>query len=590
MHLQKLPICPRVCYMFLGHTQRGQPSSGNRGKQTAAGTHRHKKLLNVDYRPSLTSAQYLHWEQALEHDEDRDFLLDGLREGFSLVDPDVDPASISPAETDNYKSATNDEVRSKVEQRILQEMAAGNYIISHDKPHIVSAISAIPKPNGDIRLIHDLSQPPNAGLNAYASVEHFRYETLQDALNVIGPDWHLAKVDLQSAYRAVGTHPSNYMLTGLKWTFSGDAKPTYLIDTRLPFGARKSPWIFTRLTQAVKRIMAKRGFDTVVVYLDDFLIACPTFEGCLLAYNTLITLLRHLGFHINWKKVVDPCRRLVFLGVTIDTSQGTISLGRDKVQQLADIILTFLHRTRASRKQLQSLAGKLSWAAAVIPWSRLHLRSIFDLISTLKSSNHKCRLSAIQDDLQWWLAYLFIGNETKLIWDMRPCTSVGTDASTIAGGAFYQGDWEYCAWHLDYPELADSHINIKELATVRNAALRWGASWRGRRVQVFSDNQVTVDIINKGTSPCKEALQLLRELSFLSLYHDFALHVCHIPGVDNNIPDAISRLHAPGQFNRFNKLLGKAYDADDLLGLFSTHMSKYALLFLLSQIRKPPVS
>ena len=45
--------------------------------------------------------------------------------------------------------------------------------------------------------------------------------------------------------------------------------------------------------------MAKRGFDTIIVYLDDFLIVGETKKVCQLAFDTLITLLQHLGFEIS---------------------------------------------------------------------------------------------------------------------------------------------------------------------------------------------------------------------------------------------------------------------------------------------------
>ena len=65
--------------------------------------------------------------------------------------------------------------------------------------------------------------------------------------------------------------------------------------------------------------MAKRGFDTIIVYLDDFLIVGETKEVCQLAFDTLITLLQHLGFEISWRKVIRPTQKLVFLGIEIDT-------------------------------------------------------------------------------------------------------------------------------------------------------------------------------------------------------------------------------------------------------------------------------
>ena len=80
-------------------------------------------------------------------------------------------------------------------------------------------------------------------------------------------------------------------VTGFKWNF-GDV---YLKDTKLPFGAKLSPGIFHRLTQAVKRMMARRGFNLLIVYLDDFLIISKSKEVCAQALNCLIQLLRKLG-------------------------------------------------------------------------------------------------------------------------------------------------------------------------------------------------------------------------------------------------------------------------------------------------------
>ena len=200
------------------------------------------------------------------------------------------------------------------------------------------------------------------------------------------------------------------------------------MDTRLPFGARQSPCIFHRLTQAVRRMLEKRNIQ-LVVFLDDFLIVAKDFNECIHGYNMLISLLRELGFSISWKKVCDPTTKLTFLGVCIDTVAGTLSLEQTQVDDICDQIKLFCACRRASRRQLESLAGKLVWASHVIPWSRLHLRTLFDLISTLKRASHKCKLDSVRNDLQWWLKGLVIGNNTHLIWDTRPVTHVYTDSS-----------------------------------------------------------------------------------------------------------------------------------------------------------------
>jgi hypothetical protein len=113
-------------------------------------------------------------------------------------------------------------------------------------------------------------------------------------------------------------------------------------------------------------MMARRGFTAMVVYLDDFLICAPTMKECATALSTLVSLLRHLGFCINWDKVVDPTRRIIFLGVEIDTETMSKRLPVNTLLALRAELQVFAKRKRASKRQLESLAGKLSWAAKVV--------------------------------------------------------------------------------------------------------------------------------------------------------------------------------------------------------------------------------
>ena len=147
--------------------------------------------------------------------------------------------------------------------------------------------------------------PKGKGFNSYSKVSSFKFQTLDDAIKLLKPGYFMSKIDLKSAYRSVPIHPSNYAGTGLKWRFKGSkVKFTYFVDTRLPFGGKCSPEIFNRLTQAVRRMMAKKGFEAIVVYLDDFLVTGESLEACQAAFDSLLSLLQNLGFRIKWKKVV----------------------------------------------------------------------------------------------------------------------------------------------------------------------------------------------------------------------------------------------------------------------------------------------
>ncbi len=328
------------------------------------------------------------WEEELSPDDpDRDFIIAGVRDGFHIVDR---PLQANAVETNNYKSATCTDYRELVEAQIKEEIVNGRYRITDKKPTIVSALGAIPKHGTGygvppkVRLIHDASRPAGNAINDYAEKTPFQYQSLQEATDMLQTGFYMCKVDLASAYRSVKIHPSNYTTTGLKWSFGSDASPpVYMYDTRLPFGARRAPYIFHTLGQSVRRMMLRKGYDLITVMLDDFFIASSTREGCLQAMLTLIQLLRKLGFAINYDKVTWPSQRLVFLGITLDTTSMTVELPENKLSELSQLLTQTLVKKKISKKELQSLAGKLNYATQCIYGGRFFLRRIFDAIARL---------------------------------------------------------------------------------------------------------------------------------------------------------------------------------------------------------------
>ena len=176
----------------------------------------------------------------------------------------------------------------------------------------------------------------------------------------------------------------------------------YMKDTKLPFGARYNVAIFQRLTQAVKRIMARKGFDLLVVYLDDFLIIAKSQEECAQALLVLIQLLRKPGFAIHWGKVVDPTQKITFLGIELDSKEMCLRLPQDRLGIFREELQSFLSRKRATKRQLQSLTGRLSLAASVVKGGRVFLRRIFNKISLLRHGGHRTILSFdVRQDIMW---------------------------------------------------------------------------------------------------------------------------------------------------------------------------------------------
>ena len=472
--------------------------------------------------------------------------MSGIKNGFDIIDPEAEPSRV---ELDNHPSASiGSKHFDRANAQVCLEIENGNYIKVDQPPIIVSPLGAIPKPDGGIRLIHDCSRPAGYAVNDYVtSTERHRFQSVDDAAKLVKKGHFMAKVDLKSAYRSVSISKHSCKVTGLKWPIDGSMQ--YFYDSKLPFGAKLAPGIFHRLSQAVRRIMARRGFPNIVAYLDYFFICEASMESCAVTLRVLIGLLRKLGFSINWNKVVDPTRRLVFLGIEIDSGKMELRLSNDKLVSLKHELALFSCRTRASKKQLQSLIGKLNWAASVVYGGRVFLRNLINAMAKLKSDSHKVRLRAeLLTDIYWWLTFMSTFNCKSIILNDKPISAIYTDACTEGGGGHWGDNWFYVNWRLDWPQANDLHINGKEILSVVLAAHLWGDMWKNNKVYIFSDNMTTVSGINKGTSKSSVVMTALRYLFWQSANKNFHLKAFHIPGKNNVKADVISRLHEPFAF------------------------------------------
>ena len=149
----------------------------------------------------------------MSNDIDHDYLLQGLTEGFRIISRD---SELRHVEATNYKLATEHDVRDTVEKTIREEIQQGNYIVTTEKPTIVSALGAIPKPDSDkVRLIHDCSRPQHSNVNSYTDTQHhYSYVTVDKAVSLIKSNAY-KKLSLLSAilWRSFSTYIADRLLS-----------------------------------------------------------------------------------------------------------------------------------------------------------------------------------------------------------------------------------------------------------------------------------------------------------------------------------------------------------------------------------------
>ena len=138
--------------------------------------------------------------------------------------------------------------------------------------------------------------------------------------------------------------------------------------------------------------MIRWSYNLIVAYLHDFLIISNSKDESQAFYDCLAALLLDLDFQVSGTKLVPPAQ-FNFLGVEINSLTMTLSLPVGKFSAFGEVITEFLGWKRASKLQLQHLAGKLNCAYKPIYESHTFLRFTLGLMSTLLCPVLSCRLT-----------------------------------------------------------------------------------------------------------------------------------------------------------------------------------------------------
>ena len=519
------------------------------------------RLPSSRFASAVTPLQAARWERALAKHPDKAFatyIVQGIRSGFRVgfrVGEVTCQSTLA-----NMPSASHCAL--KIDEFFATECAAGRVLGPFDRSLLPMLhgnwLGAVPKSTtGKYRVIVDLSFPgghsPNDGIAdtlcslSYASVEDAAQSVLR-----LGSGTLMAKMDIRNAYRNVPVHPDDRWLLGMTW------RHAVFIDTVLPFGLRSAPKIFNAVADGLEWVVRQDGVREMYHYLDDFLVlGAPGSDECESNLAKLLSWTQWLGFPVAEEKVKGPSTRMTFLGIEVDSDSMVLRLPRDKLLALKERLASWRGRQSCTKSELQSLAGSLQHACKVVRSGRTFLRRVFELLRGICESYHHIRLNnGMRSDLAWWDLFLDSWNGVSMLRGQRLATpdhEVFTDAFGSYGcGAVWASRWLQLEWP---PCFRDAPIAPKELVPVVMACILWGRFWRGKVVHMFSDNEAVVAVVNSGYSRDSQLMHLTRCLFFALAAWDVSLYARHIPGVLNNVADAISR-------NNLSILFSKVPDVD----------------------------
>ena len=121
-------------------------------------------------------------------------------------------------------------------------------------------------------------------------------------------------------------------------------------------------------------------------------------------FKRLFELIQELGLPIN-EKVVHPTDVIICMGIQVDAKRKVVSLTQDKLDEIKQTCYDFVGKKRVSRKQLQSLLGKLLYLTKILTPARAFLNRMLWYLRGQQSFFINLG-EGFSRDLQWFIRLL----------------------------------------------------------------------------------------------------------------------------------------------------------------------------------------
>ena len=174
-------------------------------------------------------------------------------------------------------------------------------------------------------------------------------------------------------------------------------------------------------------------------------IMADTEQKCHEHLQAFLNICKDLGVPMAPEKTTTPATITIFLGIELDTLNQRAKLPIDKLLQYKAVVGDTLQKHRISRKEFESLVGKLSFAASVVP-ARPFLRRTTDLIYSVSKPFYNVRITnEVRKDLELWKTFLSQYNGITYLCYQKLINSdtirLSSDACKSGFGACYGSKW-----------------------------------------------------------------------------------------------------------------------------------------------------
>ena len=295
----------------------------------------------------------------------------------------------------------------------------------------------------------------------------------------------------------------------------------YTIDSCLPFGFKHGSGIFQRMSDAVRYVMSKFGFQ-VMNYLDD-IIGHSISSKATESFQTLHKLLSQLGLLI-----VAPSTKVTCLDVEINALDFTVSITADKLQEIIKTCYAWTNTKSCSKRELQSLLGKLLYISKCVKSSRFFLNRMLELLRTSSKCSSILLTEEFHRDLSWFCKFVSKFNGSTFFVHKNVNHEIELDVCLEGLGARWGNKIYSIPLNIGHKNTTIVHL---EMLNILVAIRTWGSAWTGTTIKIHCDNQAVVSVLNTGRTKDSILAAIIRNILMEAAEKDICLRTVHIKEV-----------------------------------------------------------
>ena len=311
----------------------------------------------------------------------------------------------------------------------------------------------------------------------------------------------------------------------------------------MPFGLTEAPRKFTKLTKPPLALIRQSGYN-IANFLDDFFQAEHSYDLCYEAIQCAYSVLVSIGFLPNFNKsVLVPTQCIDALGHTIDSRRMVVYLPPTKTHCIVDLCKSAIANPTFTIRLLCVLIGKLISCFLVLPFGKMHYRSLERLkVAALHNSHQEFNTlvtltAECMEDLNWWClnlpsacAPVYRGVASIVF------TSDASDEGWSANFNSFQANGPFTLEEASY------HINTKEILAVYYGLQSFANQFQNHHVLCMSDSTSAVGVLKKmGSMDNIIHDRLAREVWEFAKSINVWLSMTYLPGKLNSESDFGSR-------------------------------------------------